>query len=255
MGNFYSTQNTDLPYKLNWKPSPADERDEYYEKALFGVLPTSVDLRPKMFPVYDQSSLGSCTANAIAACYEYLEQSKSKWVPSRLFIYYNERAMEGTTDTDSGAFIRDGIKSLSKQGVCDEKYWPYDITKFTDQPPRACYTDALEHTIIQYNRVEHEAEAMKSCLAQGYPIVFGFKVYESFRSIDHTGIMPMPQDGEELLGGHAVVVVGYNDDTKMFTIRNSWTENFGDNGYFYMPYEFLLDPNQCEDFWMITKEY
>ena len=175
--------------------------------------------------------------------------------PSRLFIYYNEREMEGTVGTDAGAQIRDGIKSIGKQGVVSETEWPYDISKFTDKPGSALYTEAKHHTAIRYTRVIQDIVHIKQAIAEGFPVVFGFSVYESFESpeVAKTGIMPMPKKDEHLMGGHAVMVVGFDDSRKCVIVRNSWGESWGDKGYFYMPYAFIENSDLANDFWIVYK--
>jgi len=174
-------------------------------------------------------------------------------MPSRLFIYYNERAMEGTVDTDSGAMIRDGMKSISKLGVCTEDTWPYDISQFTAKPPAKAYTEAKKHQALVYRRVLGQLHQMQGCLAQGYPFVFGFSVYESFMSpeVAKTGKVPLPPRGEQLIGGHAVLAVGYDDAEQSFIVRNSWGTGWGIKGYCLMPYGYLTDPQLARDFWAV----
>jgi C1A family cysteine protease len=234
-----------------------DHRDHLYSvlPELLAALPTKADLRPQCPPVYDQGQLGSCTANSIGAAFEFdqMKQNISSFAPSRLFIYYNERAMEGTINSDSGAQIRDGIKSIGQQGVCPETDWPYDISKFTVKPPPQAYTDAAKNKAISYSRVARTLPQMKGCLASGYPWVFGFTVYESFESpqVAQTGIVPMPSSKEQVLGGHAVLCVGYDDSQQRFIVRNSWGLGWGIQGYFLMPYAYLLDTNLSDDFWTV----
>jgi C1A family cysteine protease len=198
----------------------------------------------------------NCTANAIAAALEFdqMKQQLSQiFIPSRLFIYYNERVIEGTVDSDSGAMIRDGLKSVGNQGACPEDMWPYDITKFQDQPTQECYQVALQHRAIVYQRVVRDLNQMKGCLASGYPFVFGFTVYESFESqqVAQDGHVPMPQPNEQELGGHAVLAVGYDDTNQWFIVRNSWGENWGMKGYFTLPYAYLTSQGLSSDFWTI----
>jgi C1A family cysteine protease len=174
-------------------------------------------------------------------------------MPSRLFIYYNERVMEHTVNSDSGAQIRDGIKSVNQQGVCPEAEWPYDIATFTDEPSQQCYADAQLHRAVSYARVVQTLNQMKGCLASGYPFVFGFTVYESFETqqVAQTGHAPMPTPNEQVLGGHAVMAVGYEDAHHWFIVRNSWGTGWGMQGYFTLPYAYLLDTNLSSDFWTI----
>jgi len=205
--------------------------------------------------VYDQSSLGSCTAQAIAAAIEFdrKKQGLPDFIPSRLFVYYNERVMEHTVYSDAGAQIRDGIKSVAKIGVCSENEWPYDIAQFATRPPAQCYTDALKDRALFYQRVQRDLTQMKACLASGNVFVFGFSVYSSFESQDVAGrgIVPMPLPNEQLLGGHAVVAVGFDDAKQRFTCRNSWSDQWGIKGYFEMPYAYLMNSQLSSDFWVI----
>ena len=241
-----------------WVPDLPDHRDYMYGavRAVPAVLPPSVDLRPTCPPVEDQGQLGSCTGNALVGALEFLE--KKDKVPfadlSRLFVYYNERVIEHTVKSDSGAQIRDGIKTLVSQGVCSEKKWPYQISKFAVKPTAACYKEALTHTISTYNRIQ-TLDEMRACLADGFPFVFGFTVYESFESqqVAKTGIVQMPRTGEKVVGGHAVVGVGYSDADKRFVVRNSWGTGWGMQGYFTIPYDYLSNRNLADDFWTIRR--
>jgi C1A family cysteine protease len=205
--------------------------------------------------VYDQGQLGSCTANAIAGAIEFdlMKQNKNDFMPSRLFIYYNERAIEGTVDSDSGAQIRDGIKSVASQGDCPETSWPYDISKFADKPPQSCYDNAVQHKAVQYERTIRDLNQMKGCLASGYPFVFGFTVYQSFESqeVAQTGHASLPSSGEQAAGGHAVLAVGYDDSQNWFIVRNSWGTSWGMEGYFTLPYTYLINESLSDDFWTI----
>jgi C1A family cysteine protease len=242
-----------------WVPDLPDGRDLLYAappKPL-AKLPARVDLRPKCPPVYDQGQLGSCTANAIGAALEFdqIKQRRRVFAPSRLFIYYNERAIEGTVEADSGAMLRDGVKSVAKQGACDEKKWPYEIDQFRVKPPRPCYVEGKQNQAIQYLRVGQSLGQMKGCLAEGFPFVFGFAVYESFesREVAKTGHAPMPRAKEAMLGGHAVLAVGYDESKQWFTVRNSWGSGWGMRGYFTLPYPYLTQPSLARDFWTIRR--
>jgi C1A family cysteine protease len=244
--------------KYGWVPDLPDYRDYLYVSPFRAseVLPERVDLRSLCPPPYDQGKLGSCTANAIAGVLEFdqlKEDLSSVFVPSRLFIYYNERVIEGTIESDSGAQIRDGIKCVGRQGVCTEDEWPYEISKFAEKPPTSCYKDALEHRAISYKRVRRDLQHMKGCLAEGYPFVFGFTVFESFESdaVAKTGEVPLPQHGEKPVGGHAVVAVGYDEDTQRFLVRNSWGASWGLDGYCTMPYAYLTNRGLASDFWTV----
>ena len=240
-----------------WIPDLPDYRDHIYVMPFSPAvaLPGSVDLRANCPSPYDQGQLGSCTANAIAGALEFdrLKEGLQDFTPSRLFIYYNERSIEGTISSDSGAQIRDGIKSVHKQGACSETEWPYDISKFTAQPSASCYQDALLHRAITYQRVTRDLQHMKNCLAEGYPFIFGFTVYDSFESdtVAKSGVVPLPQPGEKVLGGHAVMAVGYDESTQRFLIRNSWGTSWGQEGYCTMPYAYLTQRGLASDFWTV----
>lgn len=244
--------------RYGWIRDLPDKRDNPYTvpPQILLKLPPSADLRPQCPDVFDQGQLGSCTANAIAAALEFdqiKEQQAKIFVPSRLFIYYNERDMEGTVNSDSGAQIRDGIKSVVQQGDCPEDLWPYDITKFAVKPPQQCYQQALKFTAVQYQRLSQISDHLKGCLASGYPFVFGFSVYESFESpqVAQTGHASIPPPTEASLGGHAVMAVGYDDSQSWFIVRNSWGVGWGMKGYFTLPYAYVLDQNLASDFWTI----
>ena len=259
---------------LGWVRDLPDNRDHLYSApmAVLGSLPARMDLRDRCPAVYDQGRIGSCTANAIAGAIQFdrlKEHETPDFVPSRLFIYYNERAMEHHIRFDAGAQIRDGIKSVNKQGVCPETEWTYDDTPPDDEndpfPPGAkaaqrptdqCYSDALAHTVVSYRRLNHVVlSQLKGCLAEGYPFVFGFTVYNSLW--DDSGnprtVIPLPSNHDSKVGGHAVLAVGYDDSTHQFTIRNSWGTDVGEAGYFYMPYTYLVDPSLSADFWTVRR--
>ena len=240
-----------------WVPDLPDQRDLVYSAppAFITALPTAVDLRHQCPEDYDQGQLGSCTGNAIAGAIEFgrLKQGLKDFVPSRLFIYYNERVVEHTVNSDSGAQIRDGIKVVAKLGAPPETDWPYDISKFTEKPPASAFSDAAKNQVTSYHRVTRVLNQFKGCLASGFPFVFGFTVYDAFESaqVAHAGNLNMPQPGEAVVGGHAVLAVGYDDKHQWFIIRNSWGPDWGMKGYFTMPYQYLMEPNLSDDFWTI----
>jgi C1A family cysteine protease len=255
--------------RYGWKPDIPDQRDYSYvvPRLTLMALPPSTDLRAECPAVYDQQRIGSCTANAIGGAIEFdmMKEGMQAYTPSRLFIYYNERSMEGSVGSDAGAQIRDGIKSVGQLGDCPESEWPYDGRpanpdgtwpqghRAAQKPTQQCYTDAIKHKALQYLSVDRNLADMKGCLASGFPFVYGFTVYESFESqaVAQTGNVPMPASTESVVGGHAVLAVGYDDDERRFICRNSWGESWGDAGYFYMPYAYFLDNNLSDDFWTI----
>jgi C1A family cysteine protease len=242
--------------RYGWVPDVPDQRDYLYGAVhpVPATLPRRIDLRPGCSTVENQGNLGSCTGNALAGAVEFLERKDGVRFEdaSRLFIYYNERVIEGSVKSDSGAMLRDGIKTLQKQGVCSEKRWPYIVSKFATKPPTSCYKEGLNHQITSYRRII-TLDDMRTCLAEGFPFVFGFTVYESFETqeVARTGIVSMPKPEERAVGGHAVLAVGYDDTARRFIVRNSWGADWGQKGYFTMPYDYCADRNLSDDFWTI----
>ena len=238
-----------------WKRDLPDERD-FVKVTPPTPTPASVDLRSNCPPVWDQGDLGCCSGHAIAAAieYEFIHAKQHDWMPSRLFIYYNEREIEGTVDQDCGARLRDGIKVVAKRGVCPESLWGYDISKFASKPKTACYQEALKNLALRYESVPQTAQGIEHVLAGGHPVIFGFMVYPSFETpqVAATGIAAMPKPGEQSVGGHAVLAVGYDKEKKQFLVRNSWGEKWGRHGYFYLPYDYMLSSELAHDFWAIT---
>ena len=249
-------------YKMGWLPDVPDARDFSYAAPLKVMqnLPAKVDHRKLCPPVYNQGGLGSCTANAMSGAFQMAQvvQKKTTWMPSRLFLYYNSRVYIHTENSDSGAFLRDAVKTMNKEGMCKEAEWTYDDNsspgaKFTQKPPATCYQHALANQILTYQRLQNSLTVLQGCLAEGYPFVFGFSVYESFMSavVKQTGIMPMPHiSTERMIGGHAVLAVGYDDTKQAFLVRNSWGTQWGLSGYFWMPYAYATS-RQASDFWTV----
>jgi len=229
-----------------YRPDRADERDYLYRRSA-AALPKSVDLRAKMPPVWDQGQLGSCTAFALTGAVAFLHG----FVGSQLWLYYKERALEHDTKEDGGAEIRDGIKVLAKEGLPPEEAWPYDISKFAKRPPKAANAAAKQELVSGYRRLAGVADYL-DCLAAGSPFVIGITVYESFESdaVAASGVVPMPKPGEQVAGGHAICVCGY--DPAHFIVRNSWGADWGQKGYFLLPRAYLADANLAGDAWTIT---
>jgi hypothetical protein len=218
-------------------------------------LSPNVDLRPKCPPIQNQLSIGSCTAHVLATAFQFNDPT---FFGSRLYLYYNERFLDGGDVTiDDGSTLSQGVNALKKYGICNESLWPYvdDGARYKIKPPPECYIDGELHQVLEANNIDHNLDSMKKCLAHGRPFVLGIMIYSSFESpqIAKTGIIPMPNKESDLfLGGHAVTCVGYDDTKRLFIMRNSWGTGWGDKGYFYLPYEYLTDPSLSTDLWEIV---
>jgi C1A family cysteine protease len=264
--------------KFGWikqKPDSRDYKIEQYKITAPKVLPTKTDLRAGCSPIVDQGNLGSCTANAGAGIVDYCEKSEGHPFldGSRLLLYYNTRVLEGSpTNQDTGATIRGTLKALAKGGICKETTWPYNVKKFSVAPPVKAQNEAINYKALNYVLLDQPGmsgsavlTAIKTQLAAGLPIEFGFNVYESYSQATKTGCFPYPSKGERLEGGHAVMCVGYEDskqitntiDKKTTTgallIRNSWSTSWGDKGYGYLPYEYIIQ-GKASDFWVLISE-
>jgi hypothetical protein len=237
-----------------------DPSHTHYKADQFAAddLPAFVDLRPHLTEVEDQGDLGSCTANALAGAVEYLEKriANNAERVSRLFIYWNERDLEGETNQDHGAAISDGIKALKERGVCSEEVWPYDVGSVFDEPHDEAFGDAEPHTIDEAHRVKVELHDMRHCLAEGYPFVFGLEIFKAFEDIGESGEVAAPDPRhDESCGGHAMLCVGYSDEDEVFVVRNSWGPDWGDQGYCYIPYGYLSNPKFMHDAWTLRRAH
>lgn len=201
---------------------------------------------------------GNCSSMALAGLIEYheiIQKKVSPYIPSRLFIYYNERVIENTVEEDAGASMRDGIKAIARWGYCDEALWPYDIQKFAMAPPLDVYSAAKTQCIVNYYRLDQKLHDMQTCLASGHPFVFGFQAFSNLekQAVANTGVLNMPHFWDSIIGGHAVMCVGYDNSCERFIVRNSWGSGWGMDGYFTMPFKYLLSPNLAADFWAINQ--
>lgn len=242
---------------FGWKPSLPDQRDLRLTFQVALELPPRWSLRASCPAVWDQGDLGSCTAHAVGAAYimEAKRQGIYEYMPSRLFMYYNARYLEGTTKEDSGATLRDAVKAVANWGVPPESMLSYDINRFSRKPSKRVYQVGLKNQALKYMSVSHSEFQIKNRLRQGFPVIVGFSVYQSFATyeVTRTGNIPMPGPTESLLGGHAVLVVGWDDTRNSWEIRNSWGEGWGDAGYCWMPYQYLSRPDLSGDFWTIQQ--
>lgn len=242
-----------------WRPDTPDQRDKKLSmpRLLTTEFPQSMDLRPHCPPIWDQGQLGSCTAQAISAALQF-EAIKSKQfdanvVRSRLFIYWYERFLENSINTDAGAEIRDGIKAVATVGACNESLWWYNATKFMVKPSKKCFDNAKKYAAIKYYRVPQTHTYIRGCLAEGFPIILGVTCYDSFLSdaAALTGIIPMPGLHESVQGGHAILIVGYDDEKQLYIFRNSWGTGWGDKGYGYIPYAYIENSDLTDDLWTV----
>jgi C1A family cysteine protease len=237
-------------------PDRPDRRDFIYATAKIKSLPALVDLREQCPPVFNQLKLNACSANALAAAV-WVAERRSGTKPvraSRLFIYYNERAQEGSVKANDPVSLRDAFKTLTRQGVCAESLWPYRVSRFADRPPVAAYRAARTHRARSYQRIRQRLDHLKYCLADGYPFVMAIAVYKGLesRAARRTGIVAMPPPGHgQPIGGHAVLAVGYSDRRKSFLVRNSWGRHWGVRGYFWLPYRYVTNPDLAWDFWTL----
>ena len=242
-----------------WSPDIPDARDKPYIPSPDLVATNEVDLRSDCPTVYTQGQINSCSANAVAGAiaYNLRKQQNKRFLPSRLFIYYTARAIIYETNvlSDSHASLRDCIKAVVQLGAPPEKVWPYDANRVTKRPDRDAFEKARELTIASYFRVEQNLAHMRLCLAAGYPFCFGITIYESFKNVqnkgENKGFVSMPDGSERAVGAHAGLAVGYDNSKTIFIARNSWGAKWGDRGYYYIPYDYLLNQNLASDFWMI----
>lgn len=244
-----------------WEADVPDARDHAFQAPAVDC-PAQVDLRPYCPPVFDQGArIGSCTANAVCNAFRFslMRQARESamalpaYQPSRLFLHYNARAMAGTQMQNKGAQIRDAMKSVAKHGICRESSWPYRTHRYASRPPQPAYEQALAYQSIAYQRLHHQLDEIKLCLAQGFPVVFGMTVYSAFDSaqMHSRGVLNLPKKDEEKVGGHAVLLVGYKETSRRFIVMNSWGGTWGQQGYFTMPYDYLLNPKLARDFWTL----
>lgn len=251
-----------MPMKIaryGWIRDLPDPRDTFLampSPAVAAQFSATVDLRSQCPAPYNQGDLGSCTANALAGAIEFQlgkEGMSGIFTPSRLFIYYNERAIRGTIPYDSGASLREGIQAVSDQGYPPEPAWPYEPGQFATPPSPEAESLAQGHKAFQSFCLQQSLDHLRGSLADGEPFVFGVTIFESFESpaVAASGVVPIPNPQEEMIGGHAMMAVGYNDPGQFFWVRNSWGESWGIGGYCQIPYAYLLNSQLAADFWTL----
>jgi C1A family cysteine protease len=233
-------------------------RNEKIDYTLKRILPLIIDLRKYFKYTFDQGDLGSCVSNSLCYIYDFLDK-KNKFIPypSRLFVYYNSRKLDDTINYDSGTTISQGVNSLKIYGTCNEKYCKYDINKFTSEPSLEAYNEAKTYKLkITSNITIQTLLNLKSILYSGFPFVVGILIYSSFEDDDAntTGVIKLPSASKDTyLGGHSLICVGYNETKKIWIMKNSWGESWGDGGYCYLPYNYLLNPSLTGDIWVLKK--
>ena len=264
-------------YKLNYQVERKDPREKVFRATPYFrrdvKLPDRVDLRDKlenpMDHVLDQGEHGTCVANTMASCVNFVITGQSKdqdaandvplsFRPSRMFIYWYARQKgKLPADEDTGVGIRDAFHAVSDHSVCREEVWPYDGEHIFREPSSEAVKDAEAHPHFVSIRLSQDAYALKLCLFQGYPIAVGLQLYDSFLSdeVSKTGNVPMPDvEKESLVGGHCVTIIGYENGSPntvaddVFLILNSWGKAWGDNGICRIPVNYLLHPALADDF-------
>lgn len=234
--------------RYGWKPSLPDPHDEFafVQTPTDVTVPDEFTLRAELPAVLDQGQLGSCTANALAGLlqYETIKAGADMGVPSRLFIYYQERLREGTINEDAGAYGRDGFAALRKVGCPPETLWPYVISQFRDKPSEEAYNNAESHRIHHYTHARHKLVEVQLLILDKKPVAFGFSVPQAFEGEQcmRTGVMPMPVKGEQFIGGHEVYAFGWKQigDVLHLECRNSWGSSVMDEGNFWIPAAFVF---------------
>lgn len=246
-------------YVLNYTRQSNDNRDIKLPLILHKDINTRVfSLDRTKFKIYDQGKLGSCVSNAISSCVNYYNYTIN---PSRLYIYFNARAMNKNINDDTGIAVRDGCKSIFNYHTCDENDWIYDITNFTKMPSLNCYMNSYNYKNFIYYSVSQDLAQLKTSLLSNNPIMFGFIVYTNFKDASGNGIVPMPTETDSIvgenseykvIGGHCSICIGFDDNTQHFVCVNSWSDKWGDKGFFYMPYQYIIDPALAFDFTVIN---
>lgn len=239
--------------KYGWMPDLADNRDEFYSPPKMASLPDKFDLSGQMPEIYNQKKLGSCVAQSLSALLQQEElklYGKVITIPSRLFIYYNQRSILDTVESDSGATIRSGMKALENFGYPNEEFWPYEPSQFKVKPPRIAYRYGALNKITKYQRIKNNLNVLKSTIVAGKAFVFGFVVYPNFENLVGN-ILEVPNSNESSMGGHCVVAIGYDDSDETFLVRNSYGKNWKLNGHFKMKYEYITKPELTADFWTL----
>lgn len=248
-----------MKYGKGWRPDKPNRFDHVYSGDPGQDVPGAVSLRtsPFNFPAFDQGPWGSCVGQGVARICRFAlrKAGKPDIMPSRMAIYGLGRRLEGTLDSDAGMEIRDGLLVVAADGIVPEDQWDYSESHLTEIPPNSLLHDAKQHKAIEYLRLKRDDDLyhIRHCIAQGWPVTFGFTCYERLDadSTARTGIIPLPRRGEQVIGGHCMVVDEFNHAKRKVSGYNSWGTAFGDQGRFIMDYEWLLDEGLSDDFWTV----
>jgi C1A family cysteine protease len=158
---------------------------------------------------------------------------------------------------DTGTYLHTALKSIKQYSLCDENLWKYDISKFSELPPITSFCDTYFLKNYIYNTVPQDISYITNSISHGHPILIGIYIYTSFESkeVDSTGIIPIPDTKTEiLLGGHCLIIVGYDNNSKYFKVQNSWGTNWGASGYCFIPYDYILDSNLTLELFTVSFE-
>ena len=241
---------------LGWHPDTPDFRDFVYAAPVGITLEPEIDLRPFAPPIVDQTVTNSCVGNSSASMVRFLRRKlglQPDFQPSRLFIYYFARRLQGWQAQDEGATIRDAMKVLEADGVCDENDWPFEVERVNTRPDQLDLRSALANKQLKYVRMKRDDNLyhLKHSLQMGLPFTFGITVYSSFFDTGADGMVKMPRSSEDFEGGHAMYCLGYSDQAQRFIVANSWSDNWGDGGYCYLPYAYFANDDLSDDFWTL----
>ena len=253
-------------FKLNYQEDTNKTTGACYQSFLLKEhLPEKFDISPRGPAIWDQGTLGSCTSHGVSRAVSFAAKQYAKSQgkedlfssrPSRLFNYSTMRMDIGVSLTeDSGGTVRDAFRAVANHSVPDETLWEYKEENFYEKPPTKAFEVAEKFSHFAYMKVAQTEIGIKQAIFNGFPVVFGFKVYDSFMAHEcaDTGIVPLPKNGENFHGGHCVTIVGWDDKDKCFLIANSWGTKVGlpkKRGYFKFPYAFILDKFLSTDFWI-----
>lgn len=248
-------------FGLGCKPDTKKDQKSFLLHPLMSsmalIAPRS-DLRADMPKVRDQGQAGACTGFALTGLFMFLAKKLfgEDYLASALAVYYDERAIEGNTDQDAGAEIADGITVLLQNGAGPETLWPYNIRNLTAKPPADYYNAAKKDLALHSYRVDNtDGTSIRAALTLGLPVIIGFTVYPEMEGLNPTDyLLPMPNPGEEPIGGHAVVICGHDDTRKVYTVQNQWGTDWGNEGFYEMPYDYVHNGDLTQDCHVVDQE-